>query len=199
MEPWFVVWSFFSPENALYLYKFIILSCMDYCCRVWAGVPSCYLDMLDKLQDRVFKTIGLSHAAFLHSLVHHWNLASLSLFSGEIVCTPPFLLEGGGGGGAGWIATQILKRGGLAEPQLLEGDCQKRGELGQFVNLRGRDLARKMGWCFWGWVIPQMHTMRYYLGKCSSELAELVSLPYSCMASILDCSGLYNLPVPIPR
>ena len=32
---------FFSPEVALYLSKSNILSCMEYCCQVWAGVPSC--------------------------------------------------------------------------------------------------------------------------------------------------------------
>ena len=31
---------FLSPEVALYLYKFTIQPCMDYCCRVWAGAPS---------------------------------------------------------------------------------------------------------------------------------------------------------------
>ena len=25
---------------------------MEYCCHVWAGAPSCYLDMLDKLQKQ---------------------------------------------------------------------------------------------------------------------------------------------------
>ena len=38
----------FSPEVALYLYKSTINPCMKYCCHVWAGAPSCYLDMLDK-------------------------------------------------------------------------------------------------------------------------------------------------------
>ena len=39
-----------SPEVALYLYKSIICPCMEYCCHVWAGAPSCYLELLDKLQ-----------------------------------------------------------------------------------------------------------------------------------------------------
>ena len=41
--------KFFSPELALYLHKSTIRPCMEYCCHVWAGVPSCYLDLLDKL------------------------------------------------------------------------------------------------------------------------------------------------------
>ena len=30
-----------SPEVALCLYKSTIRSCMEYCCHVWAGAPSC--------------------------------------------------------------------------------------------------------------------------------------------------------------
>ena len=41
----------FLSSVALYLYKSTtIRPCMEYCCHVWAGVPSCYLDKLDKLQ-----------------------------------------------------------------------------------------------------------------------------------------------------
>ena len=45
--------KFLSPEFALYLYKSIMRSCKGCCCHVWAGAPSCYLDMLDKLQKLV--------------------------------------------------------------------------------------------------------------------------------------------------
>ena len=41
--------KFLSPEVALYLYKSAIRPCMEYCCRVWAGAPSCYLELFDKL------------------------------------------------------------------------------------------------------------------------------------------------------
>ena len=41
--------KFLSPEVALYLYKSTICPCMEYCCHVWAGAPSCYLELLDKL------------------------------------------------------------------------------------------------------------------------------------------------------
>ena len=37
--------KFQSPEVALYLYKSTICPCMEYCCHVWAGPPSCYLDL----------------------------------------------------------------------------------------------------------------------------------------------------------
>ena len=33
--------KFLSPEVALYLYKSIIQPCMEHCCHVWAGAPSC--------------------------------------------------------------------------------------------------------------------------------------------------------------
>ena len=45
--------KFLFPEVALYLYKSTICPCMEYCCHVWAGAPSCYLDLLDKLQKRM--------------------------------------------------------------------------------------------------------------------------------------------------
>ena len=41
---------FLSPEVALYFYKSTICPCMEYCCHVWTSVPSCYLELLDKLQ-----------------------------------------------------------------------------------------------------------------------------------------------------
>ena len=43
--------KFLSPEVALYLYKYIIRPCMEYCCHVWAGAPNCYMELLDKLQN----------------------------------------------------------------------------------------------------------------------------------------------------
>ena len=42
--------KFLSSEVALYLYKSTICSCMEYCSHVWAGAPSYYLELLDKLQ-----------------------------------------------------------------------------------------------------------------------------------------------------
>ena len=35
--------KFPPPEVGLYLYKSTIHSCMEYCCHVWAGAPSCYI------------------------------------------------------------------------------------------------------------------------------------------------------------
>ena len=42
--------KFLSPDVALYLYKSNICPCMEYCCHVWAGAPSSYLELLGKLQ-----------------------------------------------------------------------------------------------------------------------------------------------------
>ena len=69
-----------SPEVVLYLPKSTIRSCMGYCCHVWAGAPSCYLEMLDELQKRICRTVGPSFAASLETLAHLRNVASLSLF-----------------------------------------------------------------------------------------------------------------------
>ena len=62
--------KFLSPEVALYLYKSTIRPCMEYCCHVWAGTPSCYLELLDKLQKRICKIVGPSLAASLEPLAH---------------------------------------------------------------------------------------------------------------------------------
>ena len=42
--------KFLSSEVVLYLYKSTIHPCMGYCCQVWTGAPSCYLELLDKVQ-----------------------------------------------------------------------------------------------------------------------------------------------------
>ena len=60
--------KFLSPEVALYLYKSTIRPCMEYNCHVWAGAPRCYLDLLDKLQKWICRTVGLSLAASLEPL-----------------------------------------------------------------------------------------------------------------------------------
>ena len=71
---------FLSLEVALYLYKFTILPCKEYCCHVWAGAPSyCFLDMSDKLEKQV-RTVGLSLTAFLGPLAHCRDVTSLSYF-----------------------------------------------------------------------------------------------------------------------
>ena len=72
--------NFPSPEVALYLYKSTIRPCMEYWCHVWAGAPSCYLELLDKLQKWICRTVGPSLAAFLEPLAHRRNVASLSIF-----------------------------------------------------------------------------------------------------------------------
>ena len=62
--------KFFSPEVALYLNKSIIQPCMVCCYHAWAGTPSYYLELLDKLQKQIYRTVGPSLAASLESLAH---------------------------------------------------------------------------------------------------------------------------------
>ena len=71
--------KFLSAEVALYCYKSTICPCMEYCCQVWTGAPSCYLELLDKLQKRICRIVGPSLAASLEPLAHRRNVASLSL------------------------------------------------------------------------------------------------------------------------
>ena len=72
--------KFLSPEIAMYLYKPTIRPCIEYCCHVWAGAPSCYLELLYKLQKRICRTVGPSLVASLETLAHRRNVASLSLW-----------------------------------------------------------------------------------------------------------------------
>ena len=57
--------KFISPEVALYLCKCSTQPCTEYCSHVWAGAPSCHLELLDKLQKRIYRTAGPSLAAYL--------------------------------------------------------------------------------------------------------------------------------------
>ena len=62
--------KFLSPEVALYLYKSSIQPCMEHRCQVWDGAPSCYLELLDKLQKQICRTVGPSLAASFEPLAH---------------------------------------------------------------------------------------------------------------------------------
>ena len=62
--------KFLSPEAALYLYKSMIRSIMEYYCYVWVCAPSCYLKLLDKLQKRICMTVSPSCTASLEPLAH---------------------------------------------------------------------------------------------------------------------------------
>ena len=113
--------KFLSPEVALYLYKCTIRPCIEYCGHIWTDTPSCYLELLDKLQKRICRTVGPSLAASLEPLAHRRNVASLSLF------------------------------------------------------------------------------YRYYFGRCSLELVELVPLPFSRGRSTHYSGRLHDFSVNIPR
>ena len=112
---------FLSPEVAQYLYKSTMRPCMEYCCHIWAGAPGCYLELLDKLQRRICRTISPSLAVSLEPLGYHQNVGSLSLF------------------------------------------------------------------------------YKYYFGRCSSELAQLVPLTFSRGRSTRYFDRLHNFSVTIPR
>ena len=70
--------KFLSSEVALYLCKSIICPWIEYWCHVCAGVPNRYLELLDKLQKRICRTVGRSFAAPFELLACR-NVASLSL------------------------------------------------------------------------------------------------------------------------
>ena len=63
--------KFLSPEVGLCVYKSTICPCMEYCCHVWADAPSCYLELLDKLQKLICRTVAPSLAASPEPMAHH--------------------------------------------------------------------------------------------------------------------------------
>ena len=111
-----------SPEVVLYLYKSTICPCMEYCCHVWAGAPSCCLELLDCYENEYTGLLVLEplNPSF-EPLAHRRNVASLNLF------------------------------------------------------------------------------YRYYFCRCSSELAQLFPLPFSCGRSTRYSDRLDDFSVTIPR
>ena len=71
--------KFLSPEVALCLYKSTIRPCMECCCHVWACASSCYLELLDKLQKQIYRTVCPSLVTSLEPLAHRRMVASLSI------------------------------------------------------------------------------------------------------------------------
>ena len=80
IEPLICSLKFLTPEVALYPYKSTIWPWMEYCCHVCAGTPSCFLELLDKQQKQICRTVGSSLAASLEPLANCQYVASLSLF-----------------------------------------------------------------------------------------------------------------------
>ena len=73
--------KFTSPEVTLYLYKSTIQPFIEYCCHAWAeSAPTCYLELLDKQQKQISRTVGPSLAASLEPLAHRQNVAILIFF-----------------------------------------------------------------------------------------------------------------------
>ena len=58
-----------SPEIPIYLCKSAIHPFLECCCHVWAVTPSCYLNVLNKLQKRICRTVGPSLAS-IEPLAH---------------------------------------------------------------------------------------------------------------------------------
>ena len=75
---WIRSMKFLSLEVALYLCKSTIQPCVEYCCHVLAGAPSCYLELLSNLQKWICRAVGHS-LAVSQPLDYPRNVASLSL------------------------------------------------------------------------------------------------------------------------
>ena len=72
--------KFYSSKVVLYFYKSTMWCCMEYCCHVWAGAPNRYLEILDKLQKWICRTVAPSLSASLEPLAHPRDVAGWSIF-----------------------------------------------------------------------------------------------------------------------
>ena len=72
--------KFLSPEVGLFLYKSAMRPCMEYCCHVSVGAPSCYLELLVKLQKQICRTVFPLLVASLEPLAYCRIVASLNIF-----------------------------------------------------------------------------------------------------------------------
>ena len=52
--------KFLSPEVGQHLYQPTMQPCIEYCCHVWAGATSCFLELLDQLQKLIWRAVGSS-------------------------------------------------------------------------------------------------------------------------------------------
>ena len=73
---------FLSPEIApyIYIYTLSIMPYMEYCCHVWVGDPSCYLELF-RQQKQKCSTVVSSFASSFELLAYRGNGASLRVFS----------------------------------------------------------------------------------------------------------------------
>ena len=62
--------KFLSPEVALLNLPYAH-HVWNTAVNVWSGAPSCYLELLDKLQKPICRTVGPSLAASFEPLAHH--------------------------------------------------------------------------------------------------------------------------------
>ena len=67
-------------QGILCIYKSTIRPCLEYCCHIWAGAPISSLNILDRVQRRLFNLLGENLYSKLQPLSHRREVASLSLF-----------------------------------------------------------------------------------------------------------------------
>ena len=69
---------FLYSEVGLYLYQSTIRSCAE---DVWVGACHCYLDILGKLQERVYSSVGPALAASFEPLAYRGDGTSITVVS----------------------------------------------------------------------------------------------------------------------
>ena len=135
---------------------------MEYCCHDWAGAPRCYLQLLDKLQKQICRTVGPSASL---SLFYRYYFGRCSSEMAQLV--PLRYCHDWAGAPSCYL--QLLDK------------LQK-----QICRTVGPSASLSL-FC------------RYYFGRCSSEMAQLVPLPYSRGRSTCYYDRLHDFSVTIPR
>ena len=72
--------KFLSPEFSVYVYKSTTRPFLKYFCHFMMCLSSYYVNMLDKVQNRISKTVGPLLSTSLEPLAHRRNKGSSSLF-----------------------------------------------------------------------------------------------------------------------
>ena len=72
--------KFLSPKFSVYVYKSTTRPFLKYFCHFMMCLSSYYVNMLDKVQNRISKTVGPLLSTSLEPLAHRRNKGSSSLF-----------------------------------------------------------------------------------------------------------------------
>ena len=75
-----VLQYFFTTVHGVLFYAVYSIPCIAYCYRVSVCAPTFYLELLDKLDKHICRTVGPLFSTSLELLAHRENVASIIIF-----------------------------------------------------------------------------------------------------------------------